>query len=204
MPNSWRGKVFLPMERVVRTVEAALNRHGSSFQKSYANSWGRRVEVLSVGSPIEFTIRARESGLRFSYTDIRRETALLISTTAGSLPYLGSLVLGVARRFPRPPWKRDEVAKQAAHSTWRKVFGVSALTLVLGLANLFFAPLPSLALAMLTLSVAGIVVPVVLIILTHPEVESRIQRWRWSWWMEGPEFSSLGWSKEWSREHEQT
>ncbi len=204
MPNSWRGKVLLPMGRVVQTIERALDRLGSAFQKSYSTSLGRRVEVFSVTSPLAFTIRARESGLRFGSADKRRDSALFISTTAGSLPYLRSFVLEFARRLPHPPWKRDKAAREASRKTWLRVFAVGAFLSVLGLFTLFFTPLPFLALPMLILNLAGVIVALALMVLTHPEVESRIQRWRWSWWIEGPEFGALGWNKEWALESDRS
>jgi hypothetical protein len=143
MPNSWRGKVLLPMEWVVQAIEGALGRLGSPYRKSYGVSLGRRVEVFSVTAPLGFTIRVREAGLRFSSTEPRRDSALSISPTDGSLPFLRSFVLELARRLPRPPWKRDKAAREAARKTWLKVFAGSAFLIVLGLLNLFFAPRPS-------------------------------------------------------------
>ncbi len=196
MPNSWRGKVLLPMEWVVRAIEGALGRLGSAYRKSYGVSLGRRVEVFSVTAPLGFTLRVREAGLRFSYTEPRRDSALSISSTGGFLPFLRSFVLELARRLPHPPWKRDKAAREAAHKTWLKVFALSALAIGMGLLYLLFTPphsLPSLAFIMLTVNLAGVAVPLALIILTHPEVESRIQRWRWGRWTKGPEFAALGW-----------
>ncbi len=195
MPNSWRGKVLLPMERVVQAIEGALDRLGSAYQKSYGASLGRRVEVFSVTAPLGCTLRVREAGLRFSSVEPRPDSALSISSTGGSLPFLRSFVLELARRLPHPPWKRDKAAREAARKTWLKVFALSALPTVLGLLNLFFAPLPFLALPMLILSLLGVIVPLALIVLTHPEVESRIQRWRWGRWTKEPEFAALGWNE---------
>ncbi len=117
MPNSWRGKVLLPMEWVVQAIEGALDRLGSTYQKSYGVSLGRRVEVFSVTAPLGFTIRVREAGLRFSSVEPRRESALSISSTGGFLPFLRSFVLELARRLPHPPWKRDKAAREAARKT---------------------------------------------------------------------------------------
>ncbi len=197
MPNSWRGKVLLPMEWVVQAIEGALDRLGSTYQKSYGVSLGRRVEVFSVTAPLGFTIRVREAGLRSSYMEPHRDSALSISSTGGSLPFLRSFVLEFARRLPHPPWRRDKSAREAAHKTWRKVFAVSALLIGLGLLYLFFTPphsLTSLTFIMLIVNLAGVAVPLALIVLTHPEVESRIQRWRWGRWTKEPEFAALGWN----------
>ncbi len=193
MPNSWRGKVLLPMEWVVQAIEGALDRLGSTYRKSYGRSMGRRVEVFSVTAPLGFTIRVREAGLRSSYTEPHRDSALSISSTGGFLPFQRSFVLELARRLPHPPWKRDRAAREAARKTWLRVFAVSAFVFVLGLLNLFVAPLPFLALPMLILSLLGVIVSLAFIILTHPEVESRIQRWRWGRWTKEPEFAALGW-----------
>ncbi len=195
MLNSWRGKVLLPMERVVQAIEGALDQLGSAFRKSHGSSLGRRVEGFSITSPMGFTIKVREAGLRFSYREKRPDSALSISATDSSLPFLRSFLLELARRLPHPPWKRENAAWEAARKTWRKVFAASALLIGLGLFYLFFTPPPSLAFIMLILNIVGVAVPLAVFFLTHPEVESRIQRWRWGRWVKGPEFAALGWTE---------
>lgn len=193
MPNGWRGKVLLPMERVIQIVEGALGQLGSTYRKSYGRSFGRRVEVFSVTAPLEFTLRVREAGLRLSYTEPHPDSALSISSPGGFLPFQRSFVLELARRLPHPPWKRSKAARETARKTWLKVFAVSAFPFVLGLLNLFVAPLPFLALVLWILGLLAVVLSLAFIVLTHPEVESRIQRWRWGRWTKEPEFAALGW-----------
>ncbi|MEE9237914.1 MAG: hypothetical protein V3U52_09035 [Thermoplasmata archaeon] len=195
MLSSWRGKVFLPMERVVQAIEGALDRLGYTYRKSYDISLGRRVEVFLVTSPLRFTIKAREAGLIFGSGEKRRISSVSISQSDGSLPFLRSFLLELARRLPHPPWKREKEARESARRTWLKVSAISAILVGLGSFYLFFTPPTFLALFTLILNLVGISVALAAILLTHPEVESRIQRWKWGRWMKGPELAALGWTE---------
>lgn len=196
MLNSWRGRVLLPVERVVQAAEGALERLGCTYRKDYGVSFGRRVEAFMVTLPLGFTMRVREAGLIFRSVDRRPDSAILISPTDSSPPFLPSFSLEFARRLPRPPWQRGEAGRRAAGRTWLKVFALSGILIGLGLFYFLFIPVAQLALLILIVNILGIAVPLVVILLTHPEVESRIQRWKWSRWLKGPELAALGWHDE--------
>ncbi len=197
MRGRWKAKVLLPLERVVQAIEDSLTRLGSTFRKSHSYaSLGRRVEIFWIASPMRFTLKARESGLIFSLGEKRRDSALTISETEGSNPFLRSFLLELARHLPYPPWHREEEARDAARKTWLKVLALTALPLGLGLVYMF-STLSSalLQLILLVSNAAAIVVPLAVIVLTHPDVDSRIQRWKWRRWIGDPELAALGWAE---------
>ncbi len=196
MLNRWRGKVLLPMEQVLQAIEGALDRLGYTYRKSHEFSLGRRIEIFMVTLPLGLTLRVREAGLILRFGDRRPDSAVYISPTDISLLILPSFLLELARRLPRPPWQRGEAARRAAERTWLKVFTASIIIIGLGLFNFLFPPASPLAFLMLIINVLGVVVPLAVILLTHPKVESRIQRWKWSRWMKGPELAALGWKDE--------
>ncbi len=197
MRGKWKGKVLLPMDQVVRATEGSLSRLASTFRKSHSFvSLGRRVDIFSIASPMRFTLKLREVGLIFMMGEERKETSLAFSQAEGSIPFLRSFVLELARQLPHPPWHREGEARRAALKTWTKMVAVSVLVLGLGLFNIFFiSPSTLLELLLMITNIVVVIVPFVAIFMTHPDMVSRIQRRKWRRWIGRPELASMGWTE---------
>ncbi len=194
MLDSWKGGVCQPLEVVADAVEESLERAEGAYQVSSGVSLGRRMRTLSIRLPFKFTLRVREEGLVFWHSERRPSSSIKISPLSSSLPFMRSFFLEVARRLPGPPWRRTKAQREEAHRIWLKLAAVSTLIIVLGSVHLVFFTNPLLPPISAFLDLMGILLAVGTILLTHPGIESRIQRRRWSRWIQGPEMASLGWT----------
>ncbi len=194
MLNSWKGKILLPLVSVIRAITGSLEHMESTYRSISRTSFGRRSEIFTVNLPFPFTMRAREEGLVFWPGEKRPSSSIKISPLSSFLPFIRSFLLEVARRLPGPPWKRTEGQRKAALRMWLKVAAVSAVVLGLGLVHLVFFTNPLLPPFSVLIDLTGITLAIGTILVTHPGLESRIQRRKWSRWIQGAELASLGWT----------
>ncbi|MFQ5838271.1 MAG: hypothetical protein ACE5HJ_05755 [Thermoplasmata archaeon] len=171
-----------------------MERIGGTYQAISGTFLGRQNKTLSITLPFALTLKVQEEGLVLWPGEKRPSSSIKISPLSSYLPFIRSFLLEVARHLPGPPWKRTEEQRRAALGMWLKVAAVSALVVGLGLVHLVFFTNPSLPPLSVLIDLTGIAVAIGTILLTHPRIESGIQRRKWSRWIQGPELASLGWT----------